>query len=278
MIACLADLEADINSLVDALARERRALVPVAKLRDRLGWDADRFGDVVAESEDAGRIQTWEPDGGELVAIMTPIEAGRRRLVLSPGCISRMEWVWNKAGTKAARTADKTVTAPRYNCPEVTENGLEHETHGFDFLHQVPDRDSEFTPGLKLNGRHVLRGKRDRERSEVLMVGVRAWPPEGTAIMARTYREGRAQFSTVEVRDLYVTADRCPTCGREQSAKTNPNCLTCDLWEDQLPTRIRTLEDAPPADPPPKKMGRPAKAKPAPEPAQPAPLRHRLWQ
>lgn len=52
MIACRHDLRQDVDALVDALARERRALVPTEALRSRLGWDDDRFADVVAEAED----------------------------------------------------------------------------------------------------------------------------------------------------------------------------------------------------------------------------------
>ena len=111
------------------------------------------------------------------------------------------------------------------------------------------------------------------------MMGVTAWPPEGTTILARKYREGRrAQFTTVEVRDVYVTVERCPTCGRKQSARPSPNCLTCDLWESQHNARVRTFEDEPPADPLPTKRGRPPKPKPDPQPVAPAPLKHRLWQ
>lgn len=278
MIACRTDLEADIDALVDQLARERKALVPVEALRARLEWKKSHFEDVVAEAEDAGRLQTWEPDGGEMVAILSPAEAESRRLILSPGHLGRLDWAWNRAGTKAARVADKNLTAPRYGHPEVTDNALDAERDGIGFIDEVPDRDSEHTPGLKLNGRPVYRMKRDRELSAVLMMGVQSWPPDGAVILGRQYREKKKQFTTIEVRDIYVCDDRCPTCGREKSAKTSPNCLTCDLWEDQHNTRVRTLEDEPPADPLPKKAGRPPKAKPAPRPVAAAPLRHRLWQ
>lgn len=280
MIAVNRSLQADVDALVDVLARERRALVPVASLRAALNWDDDRFADVVAEAEDAGRVQSWEPDGAELVAIITPLEAERRGLALSAGGVA-MRWRWHKIGSgryeKAERDRNRVVHFDTSEGRAVLGGGmLDSETDGIDFMEQIPDRDHEYTPGLKLNGRAILRSKPDREPSKVLGMGVGVWPLEGTKTLARKYREPRAQYSCVEVKDMYVEGDHCPACGRQKSAKTNPNCLVCDLWIDQYKAQVRTLESDP--EPEPMKRGPKPKPKPEPQPKIQAPLRHRLWQ
>ena len=106
-----------------------------------------------------------------------------------------------------------------------------------------PDRDSRPVPGMRLNGEPVYR-PRD-EPSSLILCGSRPWPPEGTEIKPRWYRPARAKWTTEERRDMVVTAECCPVCGRAESKKTSAQCLACDHWPSSYPTTVRTLEAEP---------------------------------
>lgn len=121
-----------------------------------------------------------------------------------------------------------------------------------------PDRDSQPVSGMRLNGEPVYR-PRD-EPSDLILTGSRPWPPEGTEIRSRYCRPARAKWTTEEYRDLVVTSDRCPVCGRAESKRTSPSCLACDHWPSSYPTTVRTLEAEPDDQPKPKAKKKGAKA------------------
>lgn len=127
-----------------------------------------------------------------------------------------------------------------------------------DLLKHAPDRDSMPVSGMRLNGEPVYR-PRD-EPSSLILCGSQPWPPEGTEIQPRWYRPARAKWTTEERRDLVVTGDRCPVCGREESKRTSPVCLACDCWPSSYPTTVRTLEAEPDDQPKPKAKKKGAKA------------------
>lgn len=120
-----------------------------------------------------------------------------------------------------------------------------------DLLKHSPDRDSQPVSGMRLNGEPVYR-PRD-EPSDLILTGSRPWPPEGTEIRSRYCRPARAKWTTEEYRDLVVTSDTCPVCGRAESKRTSPSCLACDLWPSNHPTTVRTLEAEPDDQPKPKR-------------------------
>lgn len=133
-------------------------------------------------------------------------------------------------------------------------------------LKHVPDRDSmpawsDGATRVRLNGEPIFR-PRD-EPSELYALGCLPWPPTGTEIHARRYREHRARFTESAVSDLHVMGDRCPVCGRTDARKpgdtsNNPECGVCELWAKDIRRGIRVLEEPPPVEPPAKKGKRSA--------------------
>ena len=136
----------------------------------------------------------------------------------------------------------------RCDRPEILETDLPPDVA---YLKHAPDRDSMPVSGMRLNGEPVYR-PRD-EPSSLILCGSQPWPPEGTEIKPRWYRPARAKWTTEERRDLVVTADTCPVCGRAESKKIDPRCLACDCWPSSYPTTVRTLEVEPDDQPKPSK-------------------------
>lgn len=128
----------------------------------------------------------------------------------------------------------------RCDRPEILETDLPPDVP---YLKHAPDRDSMPVSGMRLNGEPVYR-PRD-EPSSLILCGSRPWPPEGTEIKPRWYRPARAKWTTEERRDMVVTAECCPVCGRAESKKTSAQCLACDHWPSSYPTTVRTLEAEP---------------------------------
>jgi len=117
-----------------------------------------------------------------------------------------------------------------------------------DLLKHLPDRDSQPPVGQRRNGEPIYRSR--DEPSELVAMGPTPWPPDGTEIHARRYREPRAVYTEVSVSDIYVTADACPVCGKadtrgRKQTSNNINCLCCDLWAKNVTDAISTLETPP---------------------------------
>jgi len=121
-----------------------------------------------------------------------------------------------------------------------------------DTLKHAPDRDSMPVSGMRLNGEPVYR-PRD-EPSSLVAMGSTPWPPDGTSINCRKYREHRAQYTEVAIWDLHVVADACPVCGKPDGRKpgatsNNVNCVVCDLWARDVRKCVRTFEPEPDCQP-----------------------------
>lgn len=131
-----------------------------------------------------------------------------------------------------------------------------------DLLKHLPDRADTPPAGQRRNGEPIYR-PRD-EPSQLIAMGPTAWPPPGTTIRSRRYREPRAVYTEVTVSDLYVTAETCPVCGKpdgrgRKQTSNNTNCLACDLWARDITEGISTLETPPEVEiKPAKKKGRKA--------------------
>lgn len=238
MIAVRTDLEADINSLVDALARERKALVSVEALRSKLEWDADRFGDAAAEAEDAGRCQSWDAseDGGGLVMILSPVEAERRDLVLGTGHNDKMLWNWYKAGSRALGAIQARASRPWGSRRQITESGLFENQDGLGWLENTPD--NRPGPLLALVGEEVQSGEATNELGErvpkykrkfrdpfAIRTGDEAWPLPGCEI-----QDWKISKEAGVVREMVVVAETCPACGGTRERRT-PGCVTCEHFQ-----------------------------------------------
>lgn len=239
MIAVNHSLEADVDALVDQLARERRALVPTETLRSRLEWDSDRFADAAAEAEDEGRCQSWDggEEGGELALILTTLEAERRKLVLSAGG-NGMRWRWTRVGTKdhAAVERDRAFIEPCKGM--VQETALDGEVHGLEFIHHAPT--GRPTPLLELVGDEVLNGiaptdaghylprprRKVRDNPKTIRDGHISWPLPGTRIV--DWPIGHIG----KVREMIVTADTCPACGSTRQDR-KVGCLACEHFDGE---------------------------------------------
>lgn len=137
----------------------------------------------------------------------------------------------------------------RCDRPEILETDLPPDVP---YLKHAPDRDSMPVSGMRLNGEPVYR-PRD-EPSSLVAMGSTPWPPDGTSINCRKYREHRAQYTEVAIWDLHVVADACPVCGKPDGRKpgatsNNVNCVVCDLWARDVRKCVRTFEPEPDCQP-----------------------------
>lgn len=198
---------------------------------------ADLFRRIVGLSLELGGVPMSSVAPGDIDALMALQDAGKVILTDDPPMI----WVNPKAirGRRKVNEARETLICETDLPPDVP------------YLKHAPDRDSQPVSGMRLNGEPVYR-PRD-EPSELILTGSRPWPPEGTEIKPRWYRPARAKWTTEERRDMVVTAEHCPVCGRTESKKVDRRCLVCECWPSNYPTTVRTLEPEPDNQPKPKR-------------------------
>lgn len=188
-------------------------------------------------------------DAGWVETLMSLVEGGKAFITTDPPLV----WVHPKLY--------KDTRARKHSGVVCLESDLPPDVP---LLKHVPDRNSMpvwdgTASRVRLNGEPIFR-PRD-EPSELYALGCLPWPPPGTEIHARRYREHRAQFSESAVSDLHVMGDRCSVCGREDTRKpgdtsNNPQCGVCELWEKDIRRGIRVLEEAPVVEAEPKKKGK----------------------
>jgi hypothetical protein len=85
----------DVAALVEALAAQPGAVVPLASLPERLSWDTDALGAALAEAVNAGKLSMWPdaPEGPAVILSAASAEALGVELVTAPGAARSDRWL-----------------------------------------------------------------------------------------------------------------------------------------------------------------------------------------
>lgn len=237
MIAVRNDLVADINAVVDTLARLRKSLVSVADIGARLSWSPDRFEDAVAEAEASGRLQTWEnPHDGGMLAVLTPVEAETRGLRL---CEAGSRWI-------PVRGKDPTISRRiKQRVNVVNESSLCDRDGGFleltdladdeaitplDIMVQREEAQEKYLEDLRHAEKYRIKDKPLPPPTRGVVDGGVPWPPKGVKVEDATIQD-------IPIRVTRMMVETCPACGGTEADRlvTNHLCLICvGSWPSDL--------------------------------------------
>jgi hypothetical protein len=103
----------DVDALVESLAMQAQAVVPLAGLADQWGLPEPELAAIVAAAVDAGRVERWPdaPNGPAIILSAASADALGLELATTPGPAYSDRWLastlrWIKRGTAPAERVE----------------------------------------------------------------------------------------------------------------------------------------------------------------------------